>query len=99
MRISSKLLATTLLTTPMMVFANADPYVNPNRDGAQEIQENMIGVTDGVASDIVQYRDEHGRFSSKKEMLKVQGVGRDDININRNYLYLEGTPERKQVSG
>ncbi|MEX2524753.1 MAG: helix-hairpin-helix domain-containing protein [Gammaproteobacteria bacterium] len=99
MRTSGKFLATILITTPMFVFANADPLVNPNRAGVQEMQDDLIGVTEGQAKDIVQYRNEHGQFESKKELTRVQGVGWDDININRNYLYLGEEPERQQVSG
>lgn len=99
MRTSGKFLATILVTTPMFVFANADPLVNPNRAGVQEIQEDLTGVTEGQAKDIIQHRNKHGHFESKRELTSVQGVGWDDLNINRNYLYLGEEPGRQPVSG
>lgn len=99
MRTSGKFLATFLVTTPVFAFANADPLVNPNRAGAQEMEEDLIGVTEGQAKDIVQHRNENGNFESKRELTRVQGVGWDTLNINRDYLYLGDEPERRPVSG
>ncbi len=35
----------------------------------------VAGVGPGLARSIVEYRDEHGAFKSKKELLKVKGLG------------------------
>lgn len=99
MRTTSKFFATILAATPMFAFANADPLVNPNRAGVQEMQDDLIGVTEGQAKDIVQHRKKNGNFESKRELTRVQGVGWDVLNINQGYLHLGDEPERRPVSG
>ena len=92
------ILATILLITPMAVLANASPMVNPNRADAQEMHDDLIGVTESQAASIVQYRKDRGYFNSKEELLKVQGIGRDFLNINQDYMYL-GDESGRKVSG
>lgn len=95
MKTSIKFLAAILVTTPVFAFANADLLVNPNRADAREIQDDLIGVTEQQAKEVVEYRQDHGDFNSKEDLLKVEGIGRDFLNINQDYLYLDEEQDRE----
>lgn len=87
MRTSMKILSTLLLVTPMFAFAGgAKPVVNINQGDSQEFEDDLTGVTKGVASNIVEYREQNGGFDKKSDLVNVPEFGRDDLNINRNYM-------------
>lgn len=37
--------------------------------------EHVSGITPTIAKNIIQYREQHGRFTNRKELMKVKGVG------------------------
>jgi competence ComEA-like helix-hairpin-helix protein len=87
MRTPVKILATLLLVTPTCAFAgSAKPKVNVNTEGPWQIQHDLRGVTKKIARNIVHYRQQHGRFTDKSQLLNVPGYGRDNLNLNRNYI-------------
>ena len=100
MKTSGKILSTLLLATPMFACAGgAKPLVNINQDSAQEFNDDLTGVTQGIASNIVQYRNRNGDFSNKSQLLNVPGFGRDDLNINRNYMTMDKKIDRNSLDG
>lgn len=100
MRTPIKILLTMLLVTPMFAYAGtAKPTVNINTDGPWQIQHDLTDVTKGVARNIVHYRQENGGFTNKSQLLNVPGFGRDDLNINRNYITTGQESRHREVNG
>ena len=60
----------------IMSFASAVfAAVNVNTATAEEMQEALNGVGPVKAQAIVEYREENGKFKSKSDLTKVDGVG------------------------
>ena len=49
-------------------------YININTATSEELQE-LPGIGATTAEAIVEYREEKGPFKSKKDLLKVKGIG------------------------
>lgn len=96
MKYFTKILFSILLAVPMI--AMAGPLVNINKADKFEMERDLIGVTRETAQAIVEYRQEHGPFKSLDGVLNVEGVGRDFLNINRDYLHLGDDPRAKANS-
>lgn len=94
MRPLKKILASTVLLTPLA--ATAGPLVHINKADIYEFQSDLIGVSEKTAQAIVDYRRENGRFESLYDLLNVEGVERDFININRDYMHLGDDPRLEQ---
>ena len=90
MNIFKKVLLPALLTAPMI--AVATPVVDINNADTLRIHQDLIGVTEGMAHDIVEYREENGKFDSVNEILKVESVNRDYLNINRYRIHTNEDP-------
>lgn len=91
-----RILYTTLLVAPMSV--SATPLVNMNEADQFDLKTDLIGITEKQAKDIVEYRKNNGKFSSENDLVKVEGVGRDDVNINRYYLHTGNDPRLQDRS-
>ena len=50
----------------------------------------VAGVTERVALNIVSYRDEHGRFRSRKQLNKVPGIGAKTFEQAAGFLRIRG---------
>ncbi len=96
MRFFLKTLLSTLLILPL--YSMAGPLVNLNTADEHELVTDLTGVNDKTASAIVEYRDKNGSFSKLEDVLNVEGVGRDFININRDYIHLGNDPRLDQKS-
>lgn len=72
------------LVSPALLAAGP---VNINKAGVWSLHHSLMDVTKQEAKEIVQYRKEHGPFTSKKDLLKVKGIGRANLNLNKNYIF------------
>ena len=61
--------------------------VNINSDDATTLA-TVSGITTAVANSIVQYRNEHGEFSTLEQMLEVYGIGNATYRKVRGYVIL-----------
>ena len=96
MKYLTKILYSIMLTVPMIAIAG--PLVNINKADRFEIERDLIGVTSETAQSIVEYREKNGEFKSIEDVLKVEGIERDFLNINRDYLHLGDDPRLKTKS-
>lgn len=65
----------------------ATPY---DLNGAtQKELENVPGIGSTLATRILQYRAEHGRFNSYEDLLKVSGIGVAKLEQFRAYLFVK----------
>lgn len=62
--------------------------VNVNQASAQELADLLSGVGEKKAQAIVEYRREHGEFSSVDELVNIKGIGTSLIDKNRNRIEL-----------
>jgi competence protein ComEA len=63
--------------------------VNINEADANTIADVLVGVGASRATAIVQYREEHGRFTSLEELLEVKGIGESTLMDNREKILIE----------
>ncbi len=68
---------------------DAEPRVNINRAGPQELAEALDGVGDSKAKAIIEYREKNGAFESAKQLKAVNGVGDVTFRDNRDRIRLE----------
>lgn len=58
--------------------------ININTASEQEL-EKLNGIGESMAKRIINYRETHGGFSSKEEIMNVKGIGRKVFeNIKKN---------------
>ncbi|MBE0645333.1 MAG: RNA-binding transcriptional accessory protein [Bacteroidetes bacterium] len=53
---------------------------------SKELLSYVAGLTSGVAKNVIQYRNEHGRFRSRKELLKVPRFGPKAFEQSAGFL-------------
>ena len=53
----------------------------------------IAGINMGIAKNIVAYREEHGRFESRKELMKVSKLGEKAFGQCAGFLRIEGGKE------
>ena len=63
--------------------------VNINEADANTIADILVGVGASRATAIVQYREEHGRFTSLEQLLEVKGIGESTLMDNREKILIE----------
>lgn len=63
--------------------------VNINEADANTIADILVGVGASRATAIVQYREEHGRFTSLEQLLEVKGIGESTLMSNRDKILIE----------
>jgi competence protein ComEA len=63
--------------------------VNINEADANTIADILVGVGASRATAIVQYREEHGRFTSVEQLLEVKGIGEATLMDNREKILIE----------
>lgn len=78
----SVLFTSFLAMTSMTIAAS----VNINKADANHLETAMVGIGSEKAAAIIQYRDEHGPFTSIDDLAKVKGVGEKTIEKNRDSL-------------
>ncbi|WP_369413351.1 ComEA family DNA-binding protein [Microbulbifer guangxiensis] len=62
--------------------------VNVNSASAEELAEKLDGVGESRAQGIVEYREEHGPFTSVEQLLEVKGIGVATLDKNRARIQL-----------
>ncbi len=65
--------------------ASADP-VDINRASAKEMASALEGVGKARAEAIVRYRENNGPFGAVDELVRVDGIGKGIVDMNRNNL-------------
>lgn len=62
--------------------------VNINTADAKEIATLLQGVGEKKAQDIVDYRNQHGKFKDVDALKQVKGIGQATIDKNKNRILL-----------
>jgi len=63
--------------------------VNVNSADAQTIAAELKGVGMSKATAIVEYREAHGPFLARDELMQVKGIGARTIEINSDNILLD----------
>ena len=65
-----------------------DYLININEDGFYKLTL-IPGIGEKTAKNIVEYREENGRFSAKEDLLNVPGIGEATLEKISDYITLE----------
>ena len=65
---------------------DANPVVNINQAGAEELAEALHGVGINKARAIVEDRAENGPFDSPEALARVRGIGDTTVSNNRQRI-------------
>ncbi|MGN0503720.1 MAG: ComEA family DNA-binding protein [Ruminococcus sp.] len=65
-----------------------NPKLNINSAASEELEE-LDGIGEIIAQNIVSYRESHGNFSSVSELKKVEGVGDKTLDKIEPYITCE----------
>lgn len=57
-----------------------------NKADASALQAALVGIGKTKAEAIVEYRKEHGAFTSVDELLEIKGIGKALLDRNRDKL-------------
>ena len=87
MKILRNLLLTLCLAVPALAWAAS---VNINTADAATLAAELDGIGSVRAQAIVAYREAHGPFTRVDELMRVRGVGRRVLEINRDRIHVEG---------
>jgi len=63
--------------------------VNVNEADAETLADVLVGIGASRARAIVEYREEHGRFTSLEDLTLVTGVGEATVMNNRDRIRFE----------
>ncbi len=63
------------------------------------LMEHISGITKTIAKNIVAYREEHGRFQNRKELLKVAKLGPKAYEQCAGFMRITGGTEPLDASG
>lgn len=75
------------LHSPLVLSAPVDI----NTASAEQLAAELNGIGPARAEAIVQYREEHGPFSSVEQLIEVPGIGEATLEKNRDQLLLQST--------
>jgi len=70
------------------LWAEDAQQVNINTATAAELTQ-LKGIGTKYAERIVQYREEHGPFTSAEDMMKVPGIGARTCEVNKDRIIVE----------
>ncbi len=83
---------TRILTLLMLMLVSGLGFAgltNINTADAKSIAATMNGVGMAKAEAIVEYRNQHGKFSSLEDLLQVKGIGIKTLDRNRDRISLD----------
>lgn len=63
--------------------------VNINEADAKTLADVLVGVGDSKAKAIVEFREQHGPFTSIEQLIDVNGIGDAILSQNRERITLE----------
>ena len=69
--------------------AAVEARVNINEASADTIAEILSGVGQSRAQAIVEYREQHGPFTTVEELIEVKGVGEATLRLNKEKIVLK----------
>ena len=78
-----------LLALAALPMAAAEGKVNINTAGADELSF-LPRVGSVVAQRIVDFREEHGRFTQPEDLMLVEGIGEKTFDLIEPWIALEG---------
>ena len=62
--------------------------VNINKADAKKIAAVLFNIGDSKAEAIVKYREKHGPFTSKAQLLDIKGIGKSTLEKNEALITL-----------
>ncbi|MEW9679299.1 ComEA family DNA-binding protein [Pseudomonas sp. TE50-2] len=68
---------------------NQPARLDLNKADAFTLQKELNGIGRSKAEAIVEYRENHGPFSSVEELLEIKGIGKALLDRNREKLMIE----------
>ena len=74
---------------PVSTSAIKTQVVNINTASSEQLQEALKGIGEKRAVAIVQYRQNHGPYTNKKQLLAVKGVGEAILAKNSTSIVLK----------
>lgn len=86
--IKSALLAFFLSFSLTGIAAEPAQTINLNTASAEQLSQ-LSGIGKAKAEAIVQYREQHGKFSSADDLIQVKGIGTAILEKNRSLLVVE----------
>ncbi len=66
----------------------AGSSIDINTADASTISQQLVGVGDAKAQAIVEYREQHGPFTSVEDLAKVTGIGDKTLDKIRTQVYV-----------
>lgn len=67
---------------------NSNLKININTANVQELQK-LSGIGEAIASRIVEYRKENGKFNSIEDLKNVSGIGESKFNKIKNNIFVK----------
>lgn len=80
------ILLSSLLTPSFAVTQKMVEAVNINKVDAVTLSKSVKGFGMKRSEAVVTYREEHGKFKTVDDLVKVRGIGKKFIERNREYL-------------
>ncbi|WP_319004732.1 ComEA family DNA-binding protein [Microbulbifer variabilis] len=77
-----------LFADEIEVAQQASIAVNVNSASAAELAEKLVGIGETKAQLIIEYREQHGPFTSLDQLLNVKGIGAATLDKNRERIRL-----------
>ena len=76
-------------STPAAPLSGDLVQVNVNEADAATIADILVGIGMSRAQAIVEYREEHGQFTSLEDLIEVNGIGEATIVNNKDRIRFE----------
>ena len=94
-----KLIQSLALALAFAFPAFAAQPVDINTADAPTLAASLRGVGESKAEAIVAYREANGAFKSADDLVKVKGIGEKTVELNREFILLDGAPKAKDQAG